>query len=118
AETYTFDGVPSMLTLATVPTFATHWSGIATVYLETNGMSTVSDPSGTVLIDVLPPGPPNTAQPPYQTPSIAAEESSLVQALLDAILPRASGLPADLLIAWSQTPKQNSDLQVWAAWDM
>jgi hypothetical protein len=118
AETYTFDGVPSMLTLATVPTFATHWSGMADIYLETNGMSTVSDPSGTVLIDVLPPGPPGTAQPPYQTPSIAAEESSLVQALLEAILPRASGLSADLPIAWSQKPKENSDLQVWAAWDM
>jgi hypothetical protein len=118
AETYTFDNTPSMLALATVPTFATSWSGVAAVYLETNGMSTVNDSSGTVHVDMPPPGPPNTAQPPYQTPSIAAEESSLVQALLDAILPRTSGLPADLLIAWSQKPKEDLDLQVWAAWDM
>jgi hypothetical protein len=83
AEIYTFDDIPSMLALATLPSFATHWSGMAAVYLETNGMSTVNDPSGMVQIDVPPPSSPDTAQPPYQTPSIAAEESSLVQALLD-----------------------------------
>jgi hypothetical protein len=55
AETYTFDDVPSMLALTTVPTFATSWSGMAAVYLETNGLSTVNDPSGTVLVDVPPP---------------------------------------------------------------
>jgi hypothetical protein len=57
AETYTFDDIPSMLALATVPGFATNWSGMAAVYLETNGMSTVNDPSGTVLVDVPPPSP-------------------------------------------------------------
>ena len=80
AETYTFDGVPSMLALATVPSFATDWSGMATVYLETNQMSTVNDPSGTVLVDVPPPGA-DTALPQL-TPAIAAERS-IVQALLD-----------------------------------
>jgi hypothetical protein len=84
AEMYTFDDVPTMLALATVPTFAANWSGMAAVSLYTNGMSTVDDPSGTVLVDPPPPGPWDTAQPPYQTPSMAAEESSLVQALLDA----------------------------------
>jgi hypothetical protein len=54
-ETYTFDDSPSTLALASVPAFATSWSGMATVYLETNGMSTVDDPSRTVLVDVLPP---------------------------------------------------------------
>jgi len=38
-----------------VSAFATHWSGMATVYLETNRMSTVDDPSGSVLVDVPPP---------------------------------------------------------------
>jgi hypothetical protein len=57
AETYTFDEVPSMLALATVPSFATNWSGMAAVYLETNGMSTVNDPSGMVLL-APPPSPP------------------------------------------------------------
>jgi len=55
AETYSFDNVPSTLALATVSAFATHWSGMATVYLETNRMSTVDDPSGSVLVDVPPP---------------------------------------------------------------
>jgi hypothetical protein len=54
AETYTLDDVPSMLALATLPTFGIKWSGMAAVYLETNGMSTVDDPSGTVLVDVPP----------------------------------------------------------------
>jgi hypothetical protein len=57
-ETYTFDNIPSMLALLTVPAFATNWSGMAAVYLETNEMSTVIDPSGTVLVDTPPPGPP------------------------------------------------------------
>jgi hypothetical protein len=55
AETYTFDAVPSTLAMATVPAFVTRWSGMAAVYLETNRMSTVDDPSGTVLVDVPPP---------------------------------------------------------------
>jgi hypothetical protein len=38
-----------------VPAFATSWSGMAGVYLETNGLSTVDDPSGSVLVDVPPP---------------------------------------------------------------
>jgi hypothetical protein len=68
AENYTFDDIPSMLTLATVPAFATSWSGMAAVYLETNGLSIVNDPSSTVLVDVPPPSPPpappaGTAQP-------------------------------------------------------
>jgi hypothetical protein len=58
AETYTFDDVPSMLALATVPTFDTNWSGMGSVYLETNGISTVNDPSGAVLVDTPPPSPP------------------------------------------------------------
>jgi hypothetical protein len=55
AETYTFNDVPSTLALATVPAFATRWSGMAAVYLETNGLSTVNDESGSVLVDVPPP---------------------------------------------------------------
>jgi hypothetical protein len=55
AETHTFDDVPSTLALASVPALATRWSGMAAVYLETNGRSTVDDPSGSVLVDVPPP---------------------------------------------------------------
>jgi hypothetical protein len=54
AETYTFDAVPSQLTLTTVPV-SVHFSGMASVFLETNGFSTVNDPSGTVLVDMPPP---------------------------------------------------------------
>src|SRR5262249_46791430 len=91
AETYTFDAIPSMLTLATVPTLATNWSGMTAVYLETNGMSTVYDPSGTVLVDVPPPGPPNTAQPPPATTVDA--QAALAQALLDIDRERHAALP-------------------------
>ena len=54
SDAYTFDDVPSTLALATVPAFATRWSGMAAVYLETNGLSTIDDPSGNVLVDVPP----------------------------------------------------------------
>src|SRR5262249_41721646 len=57
SEAYTFDAVPSSLTLATVPYFYADWTGISTVVLLTNGASTVDDPSGTVLVDP-PDGPP------------------------------------------------------------
>ena len=80
AETYPFDAIPSTLALATVPAFATHWSGMADIYLETNGMSTVNDPSETVLVDMLPPGPRDTPQWP---PPVAAQRPWL-QALLNA----------------------------------
>jgi hypothetical protein len=56
AETYTFDSVPSNLTLASVPV-SINFSGFAgnSVYLETNGLSTVNDASGLVNVDVPPP---------------------------------------------------------------
>jgi hypothetical protein len=54
AETYNFDSVPGQLTLTTVPV-SVSFTGMASVYLETNGFSTVNDPSGTVLVDVPPP---------------------------------------------------------------
>jgi hypothetical protein len=54
SETYNFDAVPSNLSLTTVPA-SINFSGMAAVYLETNGASTVNDPSGTVLVDVPPP---------------------------------------------------------------
>jgi hypothetical protein len=57
SETYNFDNVPSNLTLTTVPV-SVNFFGMASVYLETNGASTVNDPSGTVLVDVPPPSPP------------------------------------------------------------
>jgi hypothetical protein len=82
AETYSFDDIPSNLTLATVPV-SINFFGIAAVYLETNGRSTVNDPSGTVLVDVPPPSPPDTAHGPPMAPSPAAA-GGLVQALLDA----------------------------------
>jgi hypothetical protein len=88
AETYTFDAIPSMLALATVPTFATRWSGVAAVYLETNHMSTVDDPSGTVQVDVPPP-PPDIAQRPPVTRSATAERA-WVQALLEATRKRVA----------------------------
>jgi hypothetical protein len=50
SETYMFDSVPSNLSLSTVPV-SVNFSGIGSVYLETNGFSTVNDASGTVLVD-------------------------------------------------------------------
>jgi hypothetical protein len=49
-ETYTFSGPPSALSLATVPV-TVKFSGMRAVYLMTNHMSTVQDPSGTVIVD-------------------------------------------------------------------
>ncbi len=97
AETYTFDDGPSMLALATLPTFATSWSGMGSVYLETNGMSTVNDPSGSVLVDVPPPSAPSDARPPVSS-SIAAE-SSLIQTLLDVVQERQAALSSVPLVA-------------------
>jgi hypothetical protein len=82
SEIYTFDDIPSMLVLATLPTFATSWTGMDAVYLETNHMSTVNDPSGKVQVDVPPPGPPDTAEGRPATLS-AATQRSLILALFD-----------------------------------
>jgi hypothetical protein len=102
AETYNFDDIPSKLTLATVPV-SINFFGMAAVYLETNGMSTVNDPSGTVLVDVQPPSPPDTAHEPPIAPSLAAADG-LVLALLEAAHERSGavlGAPsvADALVA-------------------
>jgi hypothetical protein len=58
SETYTFDATPSNLTLATV-SVSINFSWVGSVYLETNGASTVNDASGTVLVDVPPLAPPS-----------------------------------------------------------
>jgi hypothetical protein len=54
-ETYTFDAIPSSLSLDTVPGFSANWTGISAAYLQTNGASTVMDASGTVIVDGTPP---------------------------------------------------------------
>jgi hypothetical protein len=82
AEIYTFDDIPSNLTLTTVPV-SINFFGMATVYLETNGMSTVNDPSGQVLVDVPPPSPPDTAEEPPPAPRSLAAADGPVQTLLD-----------------------------------
>jgi hypothetical protein len=106
AETYTFDDVPSNLTLATVPV-SVNFFGMAAVYLETNGMSTVNDPSGTVIVDMLPPAPPMpVAQPPGYSPDA-------VEGLLPAWFGPCSQHHANLMLAetcgtraWCQTWRQ------------
>jgi hypothetical protein len=55
SETYTFDAVPSSLSLATVPGFSANFTGMSAVYLQTNGISTVNDSSGSLLVDQTPP---------------------------------------------------------------
>jgi hypothetical protein len=50
SETYTFDSVPSSLSLATVPV-TVNFSGMGAIYLMTNGMSTLDDPSGSIIVD-------------------------------------------------------------------
>jgi hypothetical protein len=98
AETYTFDNIPSMLALATLPNFLADWSGMGSVYLETNGMSMVDDPSGTMHVDVPPPSSPNTAQQPPRTPA-SAGAGSLARAWLDAAPKRHGVLPGVPFIA-------------------
>src|SRR5262249_9806019 len=53
-QTYTVGAVPSQPTLTARPVSG-HFSGMASVFLETNGFSTVNDLSGTVLVDFPPP---------------------------------------------------------------
>jgi peptide methionine sulfoxide reductase MsrB len=55
SEIYTFDGVPSSLSLATLPEFSASFTGISAVGLETNGISIVNDPSLTVNVVVAEP---------------------------------------------------------------
>ena len=69
-ETYTFDNVPSLLTLLTAPGFSFNWVGIGagSVYLQTNipfghPLSMVNDPSGTVVVDGVPPCGPGPRSP-------------------------------------------------------
>jgi hypothetical protein len=52
-ETFSFDAVPSMLTLGSTPDFLCTFSGFApgSIYVLTNGMSTPDDASGTVVFD-------------------------------------------------------------------
>jgi hypothetical protein len=120
AETYTFDAVPSTLTLATLPAFAASWSGMAAVYLETNGLSTVDDPSGMVQIDVPPPpDAPDSARQPPRTPA-AAVDGGVVQALLEAARKRLAVLEAwvaDLQPPGAAKSKEDAGLQLWAALD-
>jgi len=64
SEAFNFDAVPMSLTLGSTGTDITDFFGMASVYLETNGASTVNDASGTVLVDVPPPSPPGSRSQP------------------------------------------------------
>jgi hypothetical protein len=81
AETYNFNAVPDNLALLTVGAFF-NFPNVGAVYLETNGISTVNDPSGTVFVDVPPPSP-GSSQPPGQTvaAALAAKDPGLVMPL-------------------------------------
>lgn len=92
SETYTFDSLPSMLTLATVPV-EVDFSGMGgAVYLLTNGMSQVDDPSGTVIVDG--PSPFSVQGPggPEAAPAVAADV----------------GVPAPTTPATSEVPASGS----------
>jgi hypothetical protein len=53
-ETYTFDSIPSNLTLASDPAFNCNFTGMASVYLETNldPGNVIGDAISSVLVDV------------------------------------------------------------------
>jgi hypothetical protein len=53
SETNTFSDAPGSLKLSTVPILV-DFSGMKSVFLETNGLSTVTDPSHTVQVDIPP----------------------------------------------------------------
>jgi hypothetical protein len=74
SETYFFDATPSNLALSTVPV-SIDFSWVGPVYLETNGVSTVNDDSGTVLVDVPP--------PPASAPSAGAGGNGVARVLRD-----------------------------------
>jgi hypothetical protein len=73
SETYTFDPVPGILTLTTVPV-EVDFSGMGGgVYLQTNGASTVDDPSGSVIVDGSPPCAARGPGGPELAPAIAGD---------------------------------------------
>jgi hypothetical protein len=51
AETFSFDGVPSSLTLGSTGATVATFTGMGAVYVMTNGFSTPDDQSGTVVFD-------------------------------------------------------------------
>jgi hypothetical protein len=121
AETYTFDNLPSNLTLATVPV-SINFFGMAAVYLETNGMSTVHDPSGQVLVDVPPPSAPDTTHEPPMPPSLAPADG-LAQGLLEiAAKPKPGVAVAPFgsdLVGWmAPRPRMDPDLSAWPALEL
>jgi hypothetical protein len=103
AETYNFDAIPSMLTLTTVPV-SINFTGMAAVYLQTNGSSTVNDPSGTVIVDGSPPCLPNQG-PGYGAPVVGEDvqgaalpgRTSLGNGARRAALPTADALAGSLV---------------------
>jgi hypothetical protein len=98
SETYTFDSVPSNLTMTTEPV-SINFNGFAgtSVYLETNGFSTVNDASGMVNVDVQPPcGPASgTGEVTQITPATAAGAS----ATLLSDIPKHDATAKDLFFA-------------------
>ena len=85
-------------------------------------MSTVNDPSGSVLIDTPPPSGPDAAQEPPVTLS-SATEGSLAQALPDTTQKGKTAWPAvpsgSDLLSWIATrPREDPDLPAWAALEL
>jgi hypothetical protein len=68
AETFSFDPVPMSLTLGTTGTTVADFSGMAAVYVATNGFSTPDDQSGTVIFD--PDGGPPSVRRPQHHPQM------------------------------------------------
>jgi hypothetical protein len=98
-ETFTFDAVPSTLTLGTTPGFLCNFSGFATgsVYVLTNGFSTPNDASGTVIFDPAG-GPPCAPVGPGQQggPTPVAYDV-LAQAVADVMRSESSAVRAAVI---------------------
>jgi hypothetical protein len=115
AETYNFDAVPSNLTLMTVPV-SINFNGFAgtSVYLETNGFSTVNDASGQVNVDVPPPCLPDTG-PDQAVLAQVLVEAAQKQGALPRNAPPVTEAMADDLVAHAAKMPDPWALLDWSA---
>lgn len=100
SETYTFDAVPGTLTLATIPV-EVDFSGMGGgVYLQTNGASTVDDPSGSVIVDGEPPFVAQRPGGPEMSPAVAANAGVPARTTAPTLdVPASSSLPEIVWLA-------------------
>ncbi len=96
SETFSFDPVPMSLTLGATGTTVADFSGMAAVYVTTNGFSTPDDQSGTVIFDPDG-GPPGARRPPRTR---ATTDEKLRDLVFLSVAPVSPADGTDYLPCW------------------